>query len=130
MNRYRNNYMSNNMQPMPRQMPVFQPQPIPPRTNKIFVSSLEEAMNKPVDFNSEFVYFDANKDFMYSIYTDEWGRKSAATFEISIPKAAEPPEQIDTADLLKRVKVLEEFTGVNNVKLDATSAPESSGANQ
>jgi hypothetical protein len=113
-------------QSMPRQMPVYQQSPMQPRTNKLFVSSLEEAMNRQVDFNTVLVYFDTNRDLLYSIYTNEWGQKFSEVFEIAryVDKSGQQ-EQADLSDLLKRVAALEEVTRrLDNGKLNESSTPE------
>lgn len=68
----------------------FRGQPAPaynqfvPTTNKTFVTSLEDALSRRADYNSQMVYFDANKDVMYDICTNGYGEKSWAIFNISM----------------------------------------------
>lgn len=109
---------------MPRQMPVYQQPSIPPKTNKLFVSSLDEAMNRPVDFNSELVYFDTNRDLLYSIYTNEWGQKSFAIFDIShhVETPVNGTQDMSMSNILKRIEILEQKAGINNVEHNERSA--------
>lgn len=54
-----------------------------PRTNKIFVTSLEDALNRPADPNSEVIYLDQDKPFLYQVMNDMQGRKTYKTFELT-----------------------------------------------
>jgi hypothetical protein len=54
-----------------------------PTTNKIFVNSLQDALSKPADFNSQMVYFDYNRNVMYDICTNGMGEKSYTVLNIS-----------------------------------------------
>lgn len=49
---------------------------IPPTTNKRLCISQEDAMSRQVENNSSYVYFDQNKDIMYEVNTDAWGKKA------------------------------------------------------
>ena len=59
------------------------PQPMQPqiRTNKIFVTSFEEAMGRYADPNSIMVYLHQNQPILYEISTDQYGKKSGVTYE-------------------------------------------------
>ena len=59
-----------------------------PSTNKQFVRSLEEALSLPADFNSQNVYFDANKNVMYDICTNGNGEKSWSILNISLAQTS------------------------------------------
>jgi hypothetical protein len=97
---------------MPRQMPAYQQNSMPARTNKVFVASLEEALSKPVDFNTDMVYFDTNRDIMYSIYTNEWGQKTYQVFEIAV-HADLQQNVAGNDDILKRIRNIEEYLGID-----------------
>lgn len=69
-----------NAQQIPQPQP--QPLPIPPKTNKVFVTSLIDALSRTPEPNTEFVYLDQDNPFMYQVTIDMQGRKSYKTFEI------------------------------------------------
>ena len=68
--------------PYPTYPQMSQPQ-LQPRTNKIFVTSLEDALNRPADPNSEVIYLDQDKPFLYQVMNDMQGRKTYKTFELT-----------------------------------------------
>lgn len=68
--------------PYPTYPQMPQPQ-MQPRTNKIFVTSLEDALNRPADPNSEVIYLDQDKPFLYQVMNDMQGRKTYKTFELT-----------------------------------------------
>lgn len=57
----------------------FQPQPTQMRTNKIFVTSLEDALNRYAEPNTIMVYRHQDEKFEYEIMTDSQGKKSYKT---------------------------------------------------
>lgn len=69
---------SGNFQP---QM-VQQPQPAPMRTNKIFVTSLEDALNRYAEPNTIMIYRHQDEKFEYEIITDTQGKKSYKTLQL------------------------------------------------
>lgn len=54
-----------------------------PKTNKIFVTSLEEAMNRSVEPNSVIIYLHQDLPLLFEISTDFFGKKTYKTFDIS-----------------------------------------------
>ena len=68
----------NNFGNMPY-MSNFQPQPTQMRTNKIFVTSLEDALNRYAEPNTIIVYRHQDEKFEYEIMTDSQGKKSYKT---------------------------------------------------
>lgn len=71
-------YMTNpyqNIQP-PQSTQAVPNTIIPPTTNKRLCISQEDAMSRQVENNSSYVYFDQNKDIMYEVNTDAWGKES------------------------------------------------------
>lgn len=65
------------------QMPSQQPLPlVPPKTNKILVTSLMDAMSRTAELNTEILYIDQDNPFIYQVTIDMQGRKSYKTFEI------------------------------------------------
>lgn len=59
-----------------------QPQPAPMRTNKIFVTSLEDALNRYAEPNTIMVYRHQDEKFEYEIITDAQGKKSYKTLQL------------------------------------------------
>lgn len=67
--------------------PAQQPQPttipiVPPKSNKILVTSLIDALNRTPEPNTDFIYIDQDNPFIYQVTIDMQGRKSYKTFEI------------------------------------------------
>lgn len=97
-----------------------------PVTNKSFVSSLEEALSRYADYNSDMVYFDENKDVMYNICTNGRGDKSWTILDISVakmPKQAQPEVAADPmAIVLERLDKLDKQMEVLNGKYNEKSA--------
>lgn len=99
-----NNYLQNpqgnyyNTPQMPTQAPqsYFAPQPTqsPIRTNKIFVTSLEDALNRNAEPNSEMVYLHQDQNLLFEIKTDAQGRKIYQTYQFSAykPESAAPAD--------------------------------------
>ena len=56
-----------------------QPQPMQMRTNKIFVTSLEDALNRYAEPNTIMVYRHQDEKYEYEIMTDSQGKKSYKT---------------------------------------------------
>lgn len=61
---------------------------IPMRTNKIFVTSIEEAMAKYAEPNTEVVYYHQDKPMLIEVKTDIQGRKTCNVFDLT-PHQAE-----------------------------------------
>lgn len=65
----------NNLQPQAQQPPQM-------RTNKIFVTSLEDALNRYAEPNTVIVYRHQDEKFEYEIMTDSQGKKSYKTLQL------------------------------------------------
>lgn len=65
------NYLGNYQQ----QPQVQQQQPIMPKTNKVFVTSLDDAMARSVEPNSETLYLHQDRNLIFDIKTDMQGKK-------------------------------------------------------
>lgn len=70
----------------------YQPQPMQPKTNKIFVTSLEEALARPSEPNSEIIYLHQNEPLLFEIVTDMQGRKAVKTFRLGVEEKSKPQE--------------------------------------
>lgn len=97
---YFNNWPSNYSQinsvnsgyQQPTQMPqqtFQQPPQMPYKTNKLVVTSLDEAMMRSSELNSDTVYFDQNKDVLYNVKVDSRGYKTCDTYKVSKADAAD-----------------------------------------
>lgn len=94
---YFNNWPSNYSQinsgyQQPSQMPqqtFQQPPQMPYKTNKLVVTSLDEAMMRSSELNSDTVYFDQNKDVLYNVKVDSRGYKTCDTYKVSKADAAD-----------------------------------------
>lgn len=80
-----------------------------PNTNKIYVTSLEDALNRISQRGSEMVYFHQDANEFYVVKTDYDGRKSWMAFQYMIPNqdANTPATKADIKELLGRIEKLE-----------------------
>ena len=116
---YNNNYpqYGYNNQPYYQQTPAqyqptqqttynYTPQP---KTNKIFVTSLEDALNRFSEANSEVVYLHQDENLLFEIKTDMQGKK---TFKVYSLSAYQPVEEktAPTEDFVTR-KEFDELLG-------------------
>ena len=111
-----NNAYNGNFQP---QMAIQQPQP-QMRTNKLYVTSLEDALNRFAEPNTVIVYRHQDEKFEYEITTDAQGKKTYKTFVLGDYLAqnqakeqepiTNPTEDVkkDLEAIKSRIKVLEE----------------------
>ena len=122
------NNMNWNNQPYPRQdnfqMPRndFVPSYVnnQPISNKIYVTSLEEAHNRSSQRGSEMVYFHQDANEFYVIKTDYDGIKSWMGFQYMVPNqdANTPATKADINSLIERIEKLE---GKGEVSSDGQS---------
>lgn len=87
--------------PMQAQQPV-QPQQtaqMPIKTNKILVTSLDDALNRPAEPNSANVYYHQDEPFAFQIYTDWEGKKIPRVFVI---------DEISVEEMQKRIRGVKE----------------------
>lgn len=68
--------------PAPPIQPQMQTQGLP-KTNKIFVTSLDDALNRPADYNSVVIYIHQDQPLLFEITTDPFGKKTHKTFMIT-----------------------------------------------
>lgn len=57
-----------------------------PKTNKIFVPSLDVALSMPTEPNSVMIYLHQDLPLLFEISTDFFGRKASRTFDLSESK--------------------------------------------
>ena len=75
-------------------------------SNKIPVNSLEDALSRYTDFNSNIVYWDVNKNVIYDVYTDGRGNKTYDVINIS--KAVEVNKSdVNEINYDERLKIIE-----------------------
>lgn len=65
-----------------------QPQTQTFKTNKIFVENLDDAMSRQADPNSQMIYIDKYKPYIYDIYTDNQLNKHPNTIPIGDVESA------------------------------------------
>jgi hypothetical protein len=98
-----NTAYNGNFQPQMAQ----QPQPAPMRTNKIYVTSLEDALNRYAEPNTIMIYRNQDEKFEYEIITDGQGRKSYKTLELGSYSVSQEEKRVETPIISR-----EEFEGV------------------
>lgn len=78
-------------------------------TNAAFVTSLDEALIKTTERNSDMIYFHQDKNEFYRVKVDLEGRKSWAIFQYVLPNQEEnaPATKADIMSLLARIEALE-----------------------
>ena len=77
-NQFGNAPYQGNFQPQ-----MAQQQPPQMRTNKIFVTSLEDALNRYAEPNTVILYRHQDENFEYEIMTDSQGKKTYKTLQLS-----------------------------------------------
>ena len=106
------NQGQNNGWGQPRQYGGYTP-PVQPQprliTNAIFVTSLEEALIKTTERNSDMIYFHQDKNEFYRVKVDMEGRKSWAAFPYNLPNQEDnaPATKADIQALAARIEALE-----------------------
>ena len=80
------------------------------KTNRILVSSLEEAVIRTNEYGSEMYYFDQNKPVFYIVRMDFAGRKTWAEvpYGSPAPDADVPVTRAELAQVLAKVEELEQ----------------------
>lgn len=86
---YQNGNMAypNNFVPYNQNNGFNQPQQQPVKTNHIYVTSLEDALARSVEPNSEIVYLHQDKPLLYNVRTDMMGKKTYTVLELKPPIA-------------------------------------------
>lgn len=84
-----------------------QTQPAPMRTNKIFVTSLEDALNRYAEPNTIMVYRHQDEKFEYEIITDSQGKKSYKTLQLADYSSVQTEN-----DIIQPQISIEEFNGL------------------
>lgn len=70
-----------------------------PKTNMLIVTSLEEALLRPAEPNSNMFYIDQDKPLGYKVMTDMQGKKTYKTFDLV--EHAENPKTGDSEHLTR-----------------------------
>lgn len=98
-----------------------------PITNKTFVNSLQDALNRWSDYNSEMIYFDWYKDVAYNVITNGRGEKTyeiiylskhqePATEPVPTPKVETSKTDVLEEKVDKLTKLVEDLYGKYNAK--------------
>lgn len=61
----------------------YQPQQQQVRSNKIYVTSLDDALNRYIEPNTVIVYRNQNEEYEYEIMSDNQGKKAYKTYKLS-----------------------------------------------
>ena len=80
------------------------PQPMATNTNKIYVNGVEDARNRPLPANSDFIMLDNDKPLLYQKIVDNKGQFEVKTFNISPYKPAEETNKQSSIDLSSYAK--------------------------
>ena len=98
-----------NPQPYSRHENFVHPSSVQPVSNKIYVTSLEDALNRASQRGSEMVYFHQDANEFYVVKTDFDGRKTWFAFTYNIPNQDEniPATKADLNAILERIEKLE-----------------------
>lgn len=145
---YQNGYMSQPLQDYPNMRSIFgtpvqnqqncmpqqAPMNVPPQiqSNKLLVTSLEEALTRNAPLNSRIVYTHQDDNLEFEIFTDMNGRKTYSVFK-RIPEAEDVRKQgqgvsrEEYIELREKIKNLEKKLEVANAK--STNAADSSANN-
>lgn len=87
---------------------VFQPQVAPSiKTNKIFVTSLDDAMARFAEPNTEIIYWHQDQPLIFEIKTDGQGRKGYRTFRLenlTLATQEQAKKEYVTHDQLKELQ--------------------------
>lgn len=85
-----------------------------PITNVVYVTSLDEALMKTTNRNSDMIYFDQDKDVFYRVKVDYDGRKTWAQFNYTVPNNKEniPATKADIDYLLTKIERLEQKVSI------------------
>lgn len=109
--------------PAPPVQPQMQTQGLP-KTNKIFVTSLDDALNRPADYNSVVIYLHQDLPLLFEITTDPFGKKTHKTFTITPSNEQGTTNNSNTIspELSKRFATKEEVKALSD-KIDALTIP-------
>ena len=90
------------------------------KTNKILVTSLEEAIAKSNDRHSEYYYFDQSRPVFYIVRTDMNMAKSWVEIPYTIPNQENitPVTKADLAKLEERINALENKSNPRKKKVE------------
>ena len=80
------------------------PQPMATNTNKIYVNGVEDARNRPLPANSDFIMLDNDKPLLYQKIVDNKGQFEVKTFNISPYKPVEETNKQSSIDLSSYAK--------------------------
>lgn len=84
-----------------------------PNTNKLYVTSVDDALNRAAPRGSEMVYFHQDLNEFYVVKTDFEGRKTWAKFQYLAPNPdlSTPATKADFKELMARIEKLENGGG-------------------
>ena len=76
-------------------------------SNKIFVTSIEDALSRYAEPNSEMIYLNQDKPLLYEIKTDSQGRKMVNAYNItpSVEKSGAGAENADMSNYVTKTEL-------------------------
>lgn len=78
------------------QMPQISPyNNMPIKTNKLFVTGVEEAINRSTEFNSETIFFHQDLPVLYEVIVDGKGRKEVYTYDVKAQSNTQQSKEED-----------------------------------
>lgn len=91
---------------------------MPVRTNKILVTSLDEALSRSTDYNSATVYFHQSEPYAFQIFTDMQGRKTPYVYKITECSVEEMQMKLTKRDMQDWKQNLENADGTHGEHFD------------
>lgn len=75
-------------------------------SNKIFVTSIDDALSRYADPNSEMIYLNQDKPLLYEVKTDSQGRKMVNTYNItpSVEKTGAGTANVDMSSYVTKTE--------------------------
>ena len=91
-----------NQNAQPQNQPFTMPQQV--NTNKLYVTGIDDARNKQLPPNSDYVFLDNDKPLLYRKVVDATGKMEVQAFEI-VPYTEKPAEPVPQVDMSQYVSV-------------------------
>lgn len=99
--------------------PNYTPQPVqqPVNTNKVYVSSIDDAKNRYLAPNSDYIFLDNDKPLLYRKVVDPTGKMEIQTFEIIPYTTKQESSELDCSKFVSSEefnKFKQEFAELKN----------------
>lgn len=103
--------------------------PLQPQTNKIYVTSGDDALNRFAQPNSVTMYVQQDETAIFEVATDQQGRKSIKTFNLT-PYTAPTTEKTSKADYVLRSEFESVQAEIKALKSKLTKSSKVVGASE